>query len=76
MFSKALADLCAETWDDGNEFFSPTTMQFSNIHSGTGADNVIPGELEALFNFRFSSQLSAEQIQERTENRFFYGNLQ
>jgi succinyl-diaminopimelate desuccinylase len=66
-FSLALAELCREEWDKGNQFFSPTSMQFSNLHSGTGADNVIPGHLEAMFNFRFSSELTAEKIQQRTE---------
>lgn len=67
-FAPALSELCSETWDNGNEFFSPTTMQFSNIHSGTGADNVIPGELESILNFRYSSQLNADEIKTRTEN--------
>jgi succinyl-diaminopimelate desuccinylase len=66
-FAAALAELCREEWDKGNQFFSPTSMQFSNLHSGTGADNVIPGHLEAMFNFRFSSELTAENIQQRTE---------
>ena len=51
----ALAELAAMRWDEGNEFFPPTTFQVSNIHAGTGANNVIPGECELLFNFRFSS---------------------
>jgi succinyl-diaminopimelate desuccinylase len=63
----AITELCAREWDQGNEFFSPTTMQFSNIHSGTGADNVIPGSLEALFNFRFSSAVTAEHLQSEVE---------
>jgi succinyl-diaminopimelate desuccinylase len=66
-FAQALMELCAETWDKGNDFFSPTTMQFSNLNSGTGADNVIPGELDALFNFRFSSEVTADHLQKRTE---------
>jgi succinyl-diaminopimelate desuccinylase len=64
----ALTELCAQRWDEGNEFFSPTTMQISNIHSGTGADNVIPGSLEAMINFRFSSAVTATQLQERLES--------
>jgi len=63
----ALAELAAEHWDDGNEFFPPTSFQVSNINGGTGASNVIPGELELMFNFRYSTQLSAEQLQLRTE---------
>lgn len=65
--SAAIAEMCGREWDNGNEFFSPTTMQFSNIHSGTGADNVIPGSLEALFNFRFSSAVTAEYLQAEVE---------
>ncbi len=58
----AIAELCEQQWDQGNEFFSPTTMQFSNVHSGSGADNVIPGSLAAVFNFRFSSALTDEYL--------------
>ncbi len=62
----ALADLAAETWDEGNAFFPPTSFQISNIHSGTGATNVVPGELEALINFRFSTESTVESLQQRT----------
>ncbi len=51
----ALAELAASTWDEGNEYFPPTSWQISNIHAGTGAGNVIPGELVVDFNFRFST---------------------
>ena len=51
----AIAELAQMNWDQGNEFFPPTTWQISNIHGGTGANNVIPGTLEILFNFRFST---------------------
>ncbi len=61
----ALAELCATEWDRGNEFFPPTTFQVSNIHAGTGVTNVIPGELEVVFNFRFSTESSAEGLQAR-----------
>jgi succinyl-diaminopimelate desuccinylase len=61
----ALAELAATTWDKGNEYFPPTTWQVSNIHGGTGAANVIPGELEVLFNFRFSTASTAETLQSR-----------
>lgn len=64
-FAPALAELTAEVWDEGNEFFPPTSFQVSNIHGGTGADNVIPGHLEVLFNFRFSTCLTEEQIKAR-----------
>ncbi|NMG35190.1 succinyl-diaminopimelate desuccinylase [Azoarcus sp. TTM-91] len=65
-FAPALAELAATRWDDGNEFFPPTTWQVSNIHAGTGANNVIPGVCEALFNFRFASVSTAEELKERT----------
>ena len=51
----ALAELAAEVWDEGNEYYAPTTWQMSNIHAGTGANNVIPGQLTIDFNFRFST---------------------
>lgn len=63
----ALAELAAEEWDQGNEFFPATSFQISNINAGTGATNVIPGECEVIFNFRFSTELTAEILQERTE---------
>ena len=63
----ALAALAAEMWDQGNEFFPPTSFQISNIHAGTGANNVIPGQLEALINFRYSTELTQEKIKQRTE---------
>ncbi len=62
-----LHELIKETWDEGNEDFPPTTLQVSNIHSGTGTDNVIPGTLDAQFNFRFSTALTEAQIRSRTE---------
>ncbi len=65
VFSNALAELCAEQWDQGNEFFPPTTFQISNMHAGTGADNVIPGDLEIVFNLRFSTELTPEKIKQR-----------
>jgi succinyl-diaminopimelate desuccinylase len=66
-FAPALAALAAERWDDGNEAFPPTSFQVSNINSGTGADNVIPGELHAVFNFRFGTASTAASLRERTE---------
>ncbi len=62
----ALAALAAEHWDDGNAFFPPTSFQISNLNAGTGATNVIPGALEAQFNFRFSTESTVEQLQQRT----------
>ncbi|AKU24582.1 succinyl-diaminopimelate desuccinylase [Massilia sp. MB5] len=61
----ALADLVAEVWDEGNEYYLPTSWQMSNIKAGTGANNVIPGELHIDFNFRFSTASTAEGLQER-----------
>ena len=61
----ALAELSAAHWDAGNEFFPPTSFQISNIHAGTGATNVVPGTLEVLFNFRFSTASSADALQQR-----------
>jgi succinyl-diaminopimelate desuccinylase len=61
----ALAELAATEWDKGNEYFPPTTWQISNIHGGTGATNVIPGQLEIKFNFRFSTASTPESLQQR-----------
>lgn len=61
----ALHELVTTLWDKGNEFFPPTTFQISNIHAGTGALNVIPGILEVLFNFRFSTASTIETLQTR-----------
>lgn len=63
----ALAELCVQTWDRGNDSFPATSFQISNINGGTGATNVIPGELKILFNFRYSTEVSADQLQTRTE---------
>ena len=64
----ALAELTQITWDEGNEYFPPTSFQCSNIHAGTGATNVIPGTLELLLNFRYSTQSSRESLLARLEN--------
>ncbi len=61
----ALATLAAEVWDEGNEYYLPTSWQASNIHAGTGANNVIPGTLTVDFNFRFSTASTAESLQAR-----------
>ncbi|MEW6025556.1 MAG: succinyl-diaminopimelate desuccinylase [Pseudomonadota bacterium] len=61
----ALAELAAEVWDEGNEYYAPTTWQISNIHSGTGATNVIPGAMTIDFNFRFSTASTAEGLEAR-----------
>jgi succinyl-diaminopimelate desuccinylase len=60
--------LCETEWDQGNEFFPPTSFQISNIKAGTGADNVIPGELEIMFNFRYSTEVTHTQLQQQVTN--------
>ena len=64
----ALAALCVEVWDQGNEHFPPTSFQIANLNMGTGAENVIPGRLEAQFNLRFSTELDPETIQARVRS--------
>ncbi|MFT4465906.1 MAG: succinyl-diaminopimelate desuccinylase [Sodalis sp. (in: enterobacteria)] len=63
----ALKELVETQWDEGNDFFPPTTMQIANIHAGTGSNNVIPGELQVQFNFRFSTELSDATLRQRVE---------
>ncbi len=62
-----LAELIAVEWDRGNEHFPPTSWQMSNIHAGTGAGNVIPGEIAIDFNFRFSTESTPASLRERLE---------
>ncbi|MEC7118330.1 MAG: succinyl-diaminopimelate desuccinylase [Pseudomonadota bacterium] len=64
--SPALSELSQAAWDQGNAFFPATSFQISNIQSGTGATNVIPATLDCLFNFRFSTEVTAEQLKQRT----------
>ncbi len=61
----AIAELAETVWDAGNEYFPPTTWQISNIHGGTGATNIIPGHLDIVFNFRFSTASSVEGLKRR-----------
>jgi succinyl-diaminopimelate desuccinylase len=63
----ALAELVAEEWDRGNEFFPPTSFQIPNLNMGTGADNVIPGILTAQLNLRFSTEIDADTIKRRIQ---------
>ena len=63
----ALAELAARRWDDGFENFPPTSFQISNVHAGTGANNVIPGALEVLFNLRYNPTWRAEQLEAECE---------
>jgi succinyl-diaminopimelate desuccinylase len=64
----ALAELTSTNWDSGNEYFSPTSFQISNVHAGTGATNVIPGEMSVLFNFRFSPASTADALKARVRD--------
>jgi len=64
----ALAELTSRTWDAGNEFFQPTTFQISNLNAGTGAPNVIPGELKARFNLRYSPVQTVEALKKIVED--------
>jgi len=67
LFAPALAELVATEWDKGNAFFPATSWQVSNIHGGTGASNVIPGELVVDFNFRFCTESTPESLQQRLQ---------
>ena len=67
LFAPALAELVATQWDKGNEFFPATSWQVSNVHGGTGASNVIPGELVVDFNFRFCTESTPESLQQRLQ---------
>ena len=64
----ALAELAATTWDNGNAYFPPTSFQIPNVAAGTGASNVIPGEFEVQFNFRFSTELTDVEIKRRVHS--------
>ena len=64
--SKAIAELCDTVWDNGNEYFPATSFQISNINAGTGATNVVPGTMNVLFNFRYSTEVTAEELKART----------
>ncbi|MEO8386621.1 MAG: succinyl-diaminopimelate desuccinylase [Betaproteobacteria bacterium] len=68
LFAPALAELSSAVWDQGNEHFPATSFQVSNLNSGTGAFNVIPGTVEVYFNFRFSTASTAANLQSRTED--------
>ena len=67
-FAPALAELSATVWDNGNEYFPPTTWQISNFNAGTGASNVIPGALNLKFNFRFSTASTADGLKQHVED--------
>lgn len=76
LFAPALADLTQLQFDRGNEYFQPTSFQISNINAGTGAENVIPGELEVLFNFRFSPEVTAQVLEEKVRAVLDHHDLQ
>jgi succinyl-diaminopimelate desuccinylase len=67
LFTAAQQELCDEIWDQGSTHFPPTSFQISNIHSGTGVSNVIPGDLNVQFNLRFSTAITDQQIQQRVQ---------
>ena len=69
-FAPVLKELTEEVWDNGNQFFPPTSLQVSNINSGTGAENIIPGEMEIQFNLRFCTELNEQTIKQRTKAIF------
>lgn len=69
-FAPALKALTDEVWDNGNAFFPPTSLQVSNIHSGTGAENIIPASLEVQFNLRFCTELTEDMIKQRVHAIF------
>jgi len=71
----AIQALVETEWDKGNEYFQPTSFQISNVHAGTGANNVIPNELVVDFNFRFSTESKPEQLRERLEHILKSNNL-
>ncbi len=75
-FAPVMARLCAEQWDQGNASFPPTSFQISNLNVGTGAENVIPGELKALINFRFSTESTADSLCERVEAMLDEGDFE
>ncbi|MEE9337019.1 MAG: succinyl-diaminopimelate desuccinylase [Methylococcaceae bacterium] len=69
-FAPALKELIEEIWDNGNEFFPPTSLQVSNINGGTGAENIIPADVEVQFNLRFCTELNEQTIKQRTSAIF------
>jgi len=67
LFSETMKKLCEEIWDQGNEFFPPTTFQIVDIHAGNGVTNVIPADLKVMFNFRYGTASTADSLKERVE---------
>jgi len=73
--ASAIEALVQTEWDKGNHYFQPTSFQISNIHAGTGANNIIPGELTIDFNFRFSTESKPEELRARLEQILTSANL-
>ena len=78
VFLPALTELSQIEWDQGNDYFPATSFQISNIHAGQGTNNVIPAEMSLLFNFRFSTEVTAEELMAQTETLFnhYYENYE
>ncbi|MEG0482426.1 MAG: succinyl-diaminopimelate desuccinylase [Acinetobacter sp.] len=74
--SKAITELCDTVWDHGNEYFPATSFQISNIHAGTGATNVVPGTMAVTFNFRYSTEVTADQLKARVLDILDRNNLE
>ena len=68
LMTSALNDLCQQQWDNGNDYFPATSFQISNIHSGSRVTNVIPGEVEIMFNFRYSTETTKEELQKKVND--------
>ena len=68
LMTSALNDLCHQQWDNGNEYFPATSFQVSNIHSGSRVTNVIPGEIEIMFNFRYSTETTKKELQKKVND--------
>ena len=68
LMTSVLKDLCQQQWDNGNEYFPATSFQISNIHSGSRVTNVIPGEVEIMFNFRYSTETTKEELQKKVND--------
>ncbi len=75
-FAPVLARLCEEQWDQGNAFFPPTGFQIYHLEHGAGAENIIPGQLEMRFNFRFSTELNAARIETRVRQILNQGDFE
>jgi succinyl-diaminopimelate desuccinylase len=75
LVSPALDDLCKQEWDNGNDYFPATSFQISNMHSGGGVTNVIPGDAQVKFNFRYSTETNKENLQKKVHEILDFHNL-